>query len=235
MVRGFLWLSSIVAVGLGVLMLVASASVRVDGWTAEFPVTKDELASTGRNSYFILEPGYTLVYEGGGKHLTITVLDETKVVDGVETRVIEERELEAGKLIEVSRNYYAISKQTNDVFYFGEDVDMYKNGKVVNHDGSWLAGVKDAKFGMMMPGKVLLNARYYQEIARKVAMDRSEIASMTETVQTPAGEFTNCVKVVETTPLEPFITEYKYYAPGIGLVQDGKLKLVKYGQAMRER
>jgi Concanavalin A-like lectin/glucanases superfamily len=52
--------------------------------------------------------------------LTITVLNETKMVDGVETRVVEERETKGGKLKEVSRNYFAISKRTNDVFYFGE-------------------------------------------------------------------------------------------------------------------
>jgi hypothetical protein len=31
--------------------------------------------------------------------------------------------------------------------------------------------------------------------------------------------------------LEPGVTDYKYFAPGIGMVQDGKLKLVKFGTA----
>jgi hypothetical protein len=82
----------------------------------------------------------------------------------------------------------------------------------------------------MMPGDVLLHARYYQEIAPKVAMDRAEIVSLTETVRTPAGLFTNCLKVDETTPLEPGVKESKYYARGIGLVQDGSLKLVTHGK-----
>ena len=34
-----------------------------------------------------------------------------------------------------------------------------------------------------------------------------------------------------STPLEPGEKEYKCYAPGVGLVQDGSLKLVKYGKA----
>src|SRR4030095_6201749 len=99
--------------------------------------------------------------EGGNEQLTITVLDETKKVDGVETRVVEERETKNGKLGEVSRNYFAISKRTNSVYYFGEDVDIYKDGKVVNHEGGWLAGVKDARFGLMMPGQATLKAKYY--------------------------------------------------------------------------
>jgi hypothetical protein len=149
----------------------------------------------------------------------------------VETRVVEERETKDGKLVEVSRNFFAISRRTNSVFYFGEEVDIFKDGKVVGREGEWLAGQKGARFGLMMPGQVLLKARHYQEIAPKVAMDRAEIVGMSATVNTPAGEFKNCLKVEETTPLEPGTKEYKYYAPGIGLLQDGSLKLVRYGKA----
>jgi len=66
-------------------------------------------------------------------------------------------------------------------------------------------------------------------------MDRAEIVSLSETVKTPAGEFKNCLKVEETTPLEPATKEYKYYAAGVGLVQDGSLKLVKYGKAEKPK
>src|SRR5437762_685002 len=219
------WLPLIVALGVGVVLL--GAWLGSGTWAMAFPTEPDELVPTGRNPYFILEPGYTLVLEGGDARLTITVLNETKKVDGVETRVVEERETKGGQLIEVARNYFAISKRTNDVFYFGEDVDMYKDGRLVNHDGTWLSGVNGSKFGLIMPGRPLLNARYYQEVAPKVAMDRATIVSVSETVKTPAGEFTNCLKVEETTPLERFVTEYKYYAPGIGMVRDGSLRLVK--------
>jgi len=37
------------------------------------------------------------------------------------------------------------------------------------------------------------------------------------------------LKVKETTPLE-HLTEYKYYAPGIGMVSDGKMQLVRAGK-----
>ncbi len=225
--RRVLWFWSIIVVGIGSLML--TGCVRSGDWTSRFVMEGDELVSIGRNPYFILEPGYQLVLEGGGTQLIITVLNETKMVDGVETRVVEERETKNGQLIEVARNYFAISRRTNDVFYFGEDVDMYKDGKVVNHDGSWLSGVNGAKFGLIMPGQPLVNASYYQEVAPGAAMDRATIISTTETVNTPAGEFTNCLKIMETTPLQ-IITEYKYYAPGIGMVRDGTLKLVKGGK-----
>jgi hypothetical protein len=196
-------------------------------FTSTFAVDRADFTSTGRNPYFILEPGYALTLEGGKTRLVITVLPETRKVDGVETRVVEERETENDQLIEVSRNFFAIHAKTNSVFYFGEDVDMYTNGTITSHDGAWLSGVAGARFGMMMPGLPLLKARYYQEIAPKVAMDRAEILGIGETLKTPAGTFTDVLRTQETTPLEPLAKESKYYAKGVGLIQDGDLKLVR--------
>lgn len=227
MMRKARWLSGLTASIAVTAMLVLGGCFGADAWTARFVVDGDELITVGRNPYFVLEPGHVLVLEGGGGQLTVTVLDETRQVDGFETRVVEERETKGGQLAEVARNYFAISRRTSDVFYFGEDVDMYKGGRVVSNKGSWLSGVDGSHFGLMMPGRVLLGSRYYQEVAPKQAMDRAAIVSVTETVVTPAGVFRNCLKVKETTPLERLLTEYKYYAPGIGMVQDGALKLTK--------
>jgi hypothetical protein len=199
-------------------------------FTESFDVDKAELVSVGTNRFFILAPGFQLVLQGKATVLTVTVLKETKMVDGVETRVVEERETVKGALAEVSRNYFAISKRTSDVFYFGEDVDMYKNGRVVSHEGAWLSGVNGARFGLAMPGTPLLGARYYQELAPKVAMDRAEVVSLGEQLETPAGRFERCLKTEETSAVESG-REHKLYAPGVGLICDGELKLVKHGFA----
>ncbi len=213
---------------IGASLFAADAPI----FTDTFAVEKGDLSSKGKSDWFVLTPGFVSVFEGkeDGKKtvLTITVTDRTKTVDGVETRVVEERETQDGEVVEISQNYFAISKTTGDVFYFGEDSDTYKDGKVKNHEGSWLAGVAGARFGLAMPAKPKVGAAYYQEIAPKVAMDRAEIVSVNETMKTPAGTFKNCVKIEETTPLESG-KEYKYYAPGVGLVQDGELQLIKTG------
>jgi hypothetical protein len=203
----------------------------LEGWSSDFSAEKEYLTSRGKNPYFILEPGYQLVLEGGSERLVVSVLNETKIVDGVETRIVEERETKNEKVVEVSRNFFAISKRTSSVYYFGEEVDEYKDGKIAGHSGAWLSGEKGARFGLMMPGLPLLKARFYNEVAPKVAMDRAEIVGVSVTFKTPAGEFKNCLKIEETTPLEPGEKEHKHYAPGIGLVQDGSLKLVKYSAA----
>ena len=201
-------------------------------WLRSFPIDQTELATVGENPYFILKPGYQLTFAGreSGKPaaLVITVLNETKTVGGVETRVVEERETSGGALVEVSRNYFAISPKTGDVYYFGEDVDVYKKGKIADHEGSWHHGSNGATFGLMMPGAPKVGLKYYQELAKGVAMDRAEIVSLTERQTVPAGTFDGCLKAKETTPLELLAREYKIYAPGIGLIKDGDLSLVSH-------
>ena len=198
-------------------------------WQEEFNLSERNLVTKGSNSYFILEPGFQLVLEGGKEKVAITVLDETTDVDGVLTRVVEEREWKNGKLVEVSRNFFAIDEVTNDVFYFGEEVDDYKDGEIIHHGGAWRAGQGDAKPGMMMPGQLSVGQKYYQEIAPGVAMDRAEIVRLDETLITPAGAFSGSLLTQETTPLNALERGYKTYAPGIGLIQDEKMLLTEYG------
>jgi hypothetical protein len=198
---------------------LAALAAGAQAWRDSFPVDKANLADSGRNPYFILEPGYRLTLANAKDTLIVTVLEDTKLADGVRTRVVEERETKGGKLAEVSRNYFAIDKITSDLYYFGEDVDIYKNGKISGHEGAWLAGVNGAKFGLMIPGKPAVGARYYQENAPKVAMDRAEIISVTEEAKVPAGVFKNCLHTRESSALEKG-SEDKLYAPGVGLIKD---------------
>jgi hypothetical protein len=218
-------------VGLAVLLAASAAVLAAQGpqkadFRTTFSVDKTKLSSTGRGAYFVLEPGYKLHLQSGKDTLIISVLEETKLVDGVMTRVVEERETEGGQLAEVSRNYFAIDTATGDVYYFGEDVDEYKNGKVTGHEGAWLSGVNGAKFGLLVPGAPKPGDRYHQETAPKVAMDRAEVVSVTEEVKVPAGAFKNCLHTKESSALESG-SEAKYYAPGVGLIKDADFVLVK--------
>lgn len=203
-------------------------------WQEEFDLQERVLVPTGRNEYFILEPGFQLILEGEDEKLAITVLDETRQVNGVTTRVVEEREWENGELTEVSRNFFALCERTKDVFYFGEEVDIYQDGKLASHSGAWLAGSNGAKPGLIMPGNPQVGMKYYQEIAPEVAMDRAEIVSLDDTLETPAGLFSKCLKVKEGTALNSWEEEFKIYAPGIGLIQDEDLVLSSYGFIERE-
>ena len=210
-------------------------------FTEDFGLEYDATFSArGANLYFSIQPGTFWRYEGEDDgefiELEISVLSDTKHItfnnDGawttVKTRVIEEREWVDGELVEVSRNFFARRVSTGDIFYFGEDVDIYEDGEIVSHDGAWLAGVDGAEPGVIMPGLFTLGSRYFQEIAPGVALDRAEHAEMDLEFSTPAGDFEDCVLIVETSPLEPNSESIKIYAPGVGMIFDNELELVEY-------
>jgi len=212
-----------------ILLLAAAASLFAQSakdFQSVFPVDRKNLGVQGENPYFPLRPGYQLSYRHGKDTDTLTVLAETKRIDGVDCRIVEDREMKSGKLIELTRDYFAIDSATNDVYYMGEDVDVYKNGKVASHEGSWLSGVKGAKFGMMMPGAPKAGQKFYQELAPGVGLDRAEILSLSEKVVTPSGTYENCVRVVETSDTEKWLHDHKWYARGVGQVKDAEMDLV---------
>ncbi len=205
-------------------------------FTGDFRLRDCAFSSLGSNPYFLLQPGHRLVLEGDDDGVTvrvaITVLRRTKDirvpgVGTVRTRVIEEREWKNGALVEVSRNFFANCTRTSDVFYFGEDVDIYEPDGSVSHGGAWRAGVDGARPGIIMPGTFLLGSRYYQEQAAGVALDRAEHVEAGIEFETEAGDFRKCVRVIETTPLEPGSESEKIYCPGVGLAADNEAELIE--------
>jgi len=172
------------------------------------------------NPYFPLAVGSVQILEQSESKVQISVLDETEVVAGVTTRVVEEREWEDGNLIEVSRNFFA---QATDgtVCYYGEDVDIYQNGVITGHSGAWRAGVGDNKPGIIMPANPAVGQKYQQEIAPGVATDRAEHIAMEPSFTTPVGTFNNVLVVKEDPPSD------KRYAPGVGMVYDDGMVITK--------
>jgi len=116
----------------------------------------------------------------------------------------------------------AVADDDND----DDNEKFTKDSMLDEYDGSFLAGEDGARAGIMMPGTVLLGARYFQALAPGVALDRAEIDSLSVDVSTPAGNFEDCLRTKETTTLEPGSVSTKKYCPGVGLVQDGDLRLV---------
>ncbi|HSK79462.1 MAG TPA: hypothetical protein VLQ45_23615 [Thermoanaerobaculia bacterium] len=226
------------ALALALLAMTPFAPATAQEFTTDFDVERCTFVSHGRqNPYFSLQPGDQVTLEGeddgeeievqitvkrGTRKITFTTPEGTRKT--VRARVVEEKEWKDGELAEISRNWFARCIETNDVFYFGESVDFYEDGRIVGHEGSWQAGVDGAQPGIIIPARFLLGARYFQEIAPE-AMDRAENVEMGLTV-TAAGEtFEDCVKVRETSPLEPDDESVKVYCPGVGMVQDGEIEL----------
>ena len=212
-------------------------------FTDHFPVEECTFTPFGGNEFFSLKPGRRTYFDNSScvaageceerEDLVITVTPELKKVwidddrdrRPVWTRVVIEHEREDGQIKEISRNYFAMCVPSRDVYYFGEDVDIYAGGKVVSHEGAWLAGRHRAEPGIIMPESAfILGQRYYQELAPGVALDRAEHVEADLEIDLQAGNFDDCVEVRETTPLEPGSESTKVYCPGVGLVIDNDLE-----------
>ncbi len=153
----------------------------------------------------------------------ILVTGATRKFMGVKTLVIRDRVYLDGVLKEEALDYIAQHKN-GTVWYFGEDVDNYENGVLVDHHGTWHAGVNGAKPGKLMLANPKVGQVYREEYYPGKAEDMAKVLSVTETVNTPFGFFTNCLKTENWTPLEPGIKEHKVYcAQAGGMVKETNL------------
>jgi len=173
------------------------------------------------NKYFTLEPGTKFTYvkhtNKGIERSEVAVLRETKQIMGVTTVVVSDRVWLNDKLKEDTRDWYAQDRDGN-VWYFGEAVGNYKDGKLVNYAGAWEAGVDGAKPGIVMPAIPKVGLTYQQEHAKGKAEDMGTIIALDKQVKVPYRTFDDCVQIRDWSRLEKTANEYKYYCPGIDFV-----------------
>ena len=184
------------------------------------------------NKFFPLEPGTTFVYKGEEEGVpsrnTVEVTHDTKTILGIDTTVVHDRVFK-GKgqkeyLAEDTFDWYAQAKD-GTVCYFGEDTkELDKNGNVISTEGSWEAGVNDAKPGIIMEAHPKVGDTYQQEFAAGVAEDMAKVLSLDKSTCVPYGCFDHLLLTKEWTPLEPGVVEHKYYAKNIGFVREVTVK-----------
>jgi hypothetical protein len=186
------------------------------------------LATIGKNPYFNLEPGARLRYTSGESTRTVTVRRKTKVIDGVETRVVEEKEEQHGQRTRIAWKYYAIDKTSGALYNFGVHVQTYYQGRLVSHRG-WRSGAHGAMFVLVLPAVPKVGDTLLRNHRPDAPRRTEEITGVAEKADTPAGTFTDCVRT-ETRGSKA--NKVKVFAPGVGLVQDGQFALVKTAQAV---
>ena len=175
------------------------------------------------NPYFPMKPGNKWIYSetdtnGNVEDVVVEVTDKTKMIaNGVEARVIRDTVSENGVPVEITDDWYAQDSAGN-IWYLGEYVTNYQNGKVVDHSGSFEAGVDGAEAGVAMPANPEPGMSYRQEYYKGEAEDQGAIITVgEESVQVPAGFFDKDVVMTrDLVPTEPKVQELKFYAPGVG-------------------
>jgi len=174
--------------------------------------------TTATNTYMPLLPGFTRIYAAGDETVTVTVTDETIEIMGVTCIVVRDTVEENGEVIEDTVDWFAQDIYGN-VWYFGEISRNYEDGMLDNLDGSWMAGKDGAKAGIVMQAAPEAGQVYRQEWALAEAEDMGEVLSVSATESAPAASCNgDCLLTRDFTPLEPDVSERKFYAPGIGVI-----------------
>jgi hypothetical protein len=211
-------------------------------FTSSFMLERCRFKTKGDNPFFPLRPGWQVVLESDEEMAVITVLRDTRVVDGVKTRVVEELEFErdGAELVPVERslNFFALCEQTGSVVYFGEDVFFFDDeGNPIPGTGGWLAGQNGARAGVIMPGTILVGGGYYQEIAPEApALDKGRIVAIHQGCEAGGFEFEQqCVETVDTSDCDPTSEDLKLYAAGVGNVVDEDLEVTSFGFVKNRR
>lgn len=198
----------------------------------------DPKAPSKPNPYYPLQVGNRWVYEDEGETVVVTVLNETKLIDGVECITVNDVVEIDGAVHEDTDDWYGIRKN-GTVDYCGEIVQNFESfagddpavPELVDVDGSWKHGRDGALAGTQFLASPQVGKVYRQEFAAGNAEDAAEILSTTYRYgqnatldqHVPAAlaqllcSAGDCVVTGEFSPLEPGHFQRKFYARGVGL------------------
>jgi hypothetical protein len=192
--------------------------------TGSQPVHLDPAQFSSRidNPYWPMTPGYHWIYretdgQGEPQRIEVTVTKRTKMIMGIQARVVHDVASKGGQVVENTFDWYAQDANGN-VWYMGEDTKEYENGRVSSTQGSWQAGVDGAQPGILLPAHPAPGMAYRQEYYKGQAEDAAAVLSLNMRAKVPFGIYDHLLTTKEHTPLEPNVLEQKFYAKGIGQV-----------------
>jgi hypothetical protein len=152
---------------------------------------------------------------GSVNHDVITATHRTKrIADGITARVVRDVVTHHGTPVEVTSDWYA-QDVCGNVWYFGEHTIAYRHG--TPHDnGTWQAGRHGNLPGIALPAEPTVGLTYREEYAKGLAEDQSRVLALDEQVQVGGGHFTQVLMTEDFSPIEPEVSELKFYAYGSG-------------------
>lgn len=172
------------------------------------------------NRYWPMVPGTRWEYretEGGGRtHIEVTVTHRTKLIRGIEARVVHDVATEHGEVVENTFDWYA-QDAGGTIWYLGEDTRAYDDGQV-STAGSFEYGVDGAQAGVAVPASPVTGCGYRQEYYQAEAEDRGRVLTTKDEIKAHGEAYRQVLTTSDRTPLEPFVLEHKLYAAGVGPV-----------------
>jgi hypothetical protein len=192
--------------------------------------TKFSDSTTIDNRWLPLAAGTQFIFEGRSNRgqgrlphrVIFTVTDLTKVIDGVPTRVMWDRDINAGKLLEAELAFFA-QDDRGHVWAFGEYPEEYEDdGSFAGAPSTWIVGRAGAKAGLHMRADPRPNKPVYRHgFAPAIGFaDVAKVVKIGQKICGATGCYENVLVTDETNPEEPTDGhQLKYYAPGVGNIR----------------
>jgi hypothetical protein len=183
------------------------------------------------NQWSPLTPGMQFTFEGRANRgqgrlphrVVFTVTDLTKVIDGVRTAVMWDRDFNAGQIVEAELAFFAQDDDGN-VWLLGEYPEEWEDGKFSDAPDVWFSGVDGARAGVMMRADPRLGtSSYRQGYAPKIEFqDRARVYQMGQRTCVPVGCYEDVLVTDEWNAVEPGDAhQRKFYARGVGNIRVG--------------
>jgi len=155
--------------------------------------------------------------------VVLTVTDLTKVIGGVRTVVLWDRDFNAGQLAEAELAFEA-QDNTGNVWNIGEYPEEYENGMFTGAPSTWINGVAGAKGGYGMLAAPAVGTPVYVQgsVPAIKFLDYAQVSKTGQQVCVRLGCYRDVLVVDEWSPLDPTSGhQLKYYAPGVGNIRIG--------------
>ncbi|MFN0057866.1 MAG: hypothetical protein ACKVX7_05350 [Planctomycetota bacterium] len=172
----------------------------------------------GTTPFFSLEPGLRLVLASAqGRRLESTVLHTPQFVEGILTRIVEERESDWSGLRRVTRRFVAICQTTQELYCFAEERESYLSGRLLasQHFAS-------ATPWILLPGEP-------PPLSTGRAPATIQPMRLLPMLELDYGRFANVLVVADLLGPAPAARAIRFYAEGLGLVKQDDLELIIVG------
>ena len=171
---------------------------------------------------FVLQGDVTEAGEVTPHQVILTVTDVTKVIDGVTTLVLWDRDVSDGELEEEELAFVAQDAK-GTVWNLGEYPEEHEDGRFIGAPSTWISGQAGAQAGIAMlakpaPGTPDYRQGYAPEIEFE---DRGRVDRVGQKTCVPVACYQDVVVIDEWNPLEQPEDghQLKYHAPGVGTVR----------------
>jgi hypothetical protein len=154
--------------------------------------------------------------------VSFTTTDITKVINGVNTLVVWDVDINEGELAETELAFFAQDTNGN-VWNLGEYPEEYDGGDFVGAPSTWISGLDGAEGGIHMVAQPSVGQTWLQGWVPSIEfLDCARVYTIRHRVCVPFNCYSPYLRTNERSPLDPAGgIQTKYHAKGVGIVQVG--------------